>query len=515
MAKKLGWGKVAKLTGLSEYKARKLVLLANVPTARPLDEPDEPASPTDGEAGLQMPPDGFSAPPPPDEWGDGLPSDLIGHLTETQPGLYESVSGAYQFNRYTDHYVTWLRCKDGLKTCAGPEHRAILAAYSNWDGKAATLNEISATFGWPRDELVEYLRVHRMTHDREPVTPEELLTESPARALKTIEARRRGALRRMAEAQKWRDEKKDAARWRAWEQEGWEVVREHFDRLARRPRQPAQVLVAPAERPYALVTSATDFHFGMYAWAGMTTRPYSRAEAKERLLEHTSVLLAETSLRGAPERIYLGIGSDFFHCDGVAAATTSGTPLDIDGTPQQIMLAGLDLTVEHIDMLKSVAPVTVVCLQGNHDRANATAALWGMAAWFRGDPRVDVIMDARSRVYTEYGENLITWAHGDGVKPKELVRCISAEARQAWGRCRWKYVMAGHLHTESVQEIGGGIKYIQLPSLAGSDRWHAHNGFTSGIPGLAGCLMDRERGHIATLFSPVLADHDERVWEAA
>lgn len=56
-------------------------------------------------------------------------------------------------------------------------------------------------------------------------------------------------------------------------------------------------------------------------------------------------------------------------------ATTADTPQDTDGTPLQIMRERYLLAVEHLDMLRQVAPLDVVPIEGNHDRAAAHAML--------------------------------------------------------------------------------------------------------------------------------------------
>jgi hypothetical protein len=45
---------------------------------------------------------------------------------------------------------------------------------------------------------------------------------------------------------------------------------------------------------------------------------------------------------------------------------------------------------------------------------------------------------------------------------------------------------------------------IQLPSLAGEDRYHSRNGYVMAKAGLSAYIIDKEEGLIGSLFAPVV-----------
>jgi predicted phosphodiesterase len=251
---------------------------------------------------------------------------------------------------------------------------------------------------------------------------------------------------------------------------------------------------------YALVVGLTDFHWGAYSWAAETGESYNRKIAEARLLTATEKIMER--LPGQPEKIILPVGSDFFDVDGNAATTTAGTAQDIDSTPTEILITGCELTRDYIDLLRQVAPVTVVMMAGNHDRVAGLACLLYLAAWYRDESDVEIIQDYRPRVYCEYGNVLIGFSHGDGAKVKDLGAIMASEARSEWGRTQHHVVFGGHLHHTDIKEIGG-LTHYQMPSLSGTDRWHAKQGYTTAQPGLSVYLVDRQDGVTGTLFSPV------------
>jgi hypothetical protein len=52
-----------------------------------------------------------------------------------------------------------------------------------------------------------------------------------------------------------------------------------------------------------------------------------------------------------------------------------------------------------------------------------------------------------------------------------------------------------------------GALILQLPSLAGHDRWHYQKGYTMSKAGMSAHVVDKEHGIIGYFFSPV-AKHD-------
>ena len=52
----------------------------------------------------------------------------------------------------------------------------------------------------------------------------------------------------------------------------------------------------------------------------------------------------------------------------------------------------------------------------------------------------------------------------------------------------------------------GGCLVVQLPSLAGEDRYHSRNGYSMARAGLSAYMIDEEKGLIGSLFAPVVHD---------
>jgi hypothetical protein len=406
----------------------------------------------------------------------------------------------YFYAESTDTYVTFLSRSKQPLVVPGDVHRAMKRAYSNWDGQPASVNRICRDYSIPRAWFTEYKTIHGWTHDSEPFSDEELVSRDEADLVSDALQQRRRAVTKKYEVERWKEVQQQADKWLRFEVEVLDRLTASIEKHAAEYTVP-KIRLTRADKPFAVITCATDFHWGMYSWGKETGEAYNREIAEKRLRVTTEDLFSR--LPGQPDEIILAVGSDWFHIDGDQHATTKGTPQDTDGSPAEIMVTGCELARDHINLLRQVAPVKVVLMAGNHDRSNALGLLLFLAAWFKDAVDVDVVHNFQPRVYLTYGTTLMGFHHGDQTPIAKLGTCMATECREEWGATRHHIFFGGHLHHEHVQEIGG-IKHYQMPSLAGTDRYHSRKGYVDSIPGLAAYLVDKKRGVTATLFSPVM-----------
>tara|TARA_R100000152_G_scaffold20707_1_gene15435 strand:- start:26 stop:1507 length:1482 start_codon:yes stop_codon:yes gene_type:complete len=431
--------------------------------------------------------------PPPDE-----DIDAEGAPIEISSSVDRSL---YKYDEDSDTYQTFIAAAKGWVTTSGSAHRQILRWYSNWDGEPVSLNGLSRRTGLPRTWVIGYLKSHNMTHDAAPFSAEDVASRGVDELAQDALALKFGAVATRTEKLSAKAQLSAAKNWWDFETIVLGRMREWIAETSAEYSVP-RLRLSRAETPYTLVTSATDFHWGMYSWKGESGYTYNRDVARRRLMQTTRDLVGR--LPGQPEEIILAVGSDFFHIDGIGPekATTKGTPQDSDGSALELLLTGCALCREHIDILSQVARVKVVLMSGNHDRANSHALLLYLYAVYESSQVVDVEFVNTLRVYQEIGNTLACFTHGDTVRVKDLGPVMAKERRAAWGRARHHVAFGGHLHHQVVQETGG-IRHYLLPSLAEPDAWHAGRGYVTSEPGLMGVLIDLSRGPVSTIFCPV------------
>lgn len=457
-AQKLGRRRVRDLTGLTRAKAVELIVLVK-------------------EIG---PPQGVS------ETVTEAPKPQKDHWLHSK---------SYVYDKDTDKYITFLSsCKKPL-VVPGERHRAMKRAYSNWDGQPSTINEVCREFSIPRAWFEEYRRIHGWTHDAEPYTAEQLLTEDVDDLVEDALQSRRQLLHRKFEIEKWNQIKTQAEKWVRFESTVLEALISAIEAHAPDYTVP-KLRLYRASQPFSVVVGPSDLHWGMYAWGSETGAGYTREIAEHRLLTSTERVLSR--LPGQPERFYLAFGGDFFHTDNDQGTTTKGTKLDIDGSPAEILVSGCEMARVQIDLLRQVAPVKVILVPGNHDQYTTLALMLYLHTWYRSTDDVEVVMHHQPRHYCQCGNTLMGFHHGTSMKPDKMAPIMATEARELWGVSKHHVFFGGHLHHERVVETGG-ITYYQMPSLAGTDRWHSRMGFTTSSPAMMAYLIDHDEGVTGTL----------------
>jgi len=409
------------------------------------------------------------------------------------------VKKSYHYDSVTDEYLTFLTIADQMVCVEGEKHRAMKEAYSSMVGKPASLKELCRDFGIPHAWFDEYRRRHGWTHDMLPYTDEELADSNVDELVDDLLTKKKNALHKKFQERKWRTIEKSAEKYDMFEEN---ILNEFRQLVVQSSPTPQLMDMQEDSLEYALVISPTDFHWGKYGWVDEVGETYDFEEARKRLMEKTKELICRLPSR--PEKIILATGSDWFHVDTDAGTTTKGTPQDMCGSPAEILMTGCTMAREHIELLRQVAPVEVVFMPGNHDRMSSIALMMYLNAAYENTEDCTIIVSPSTRQYVEYGNNLMGFIHGDGAR--NLVELMSNERRELWGQCKHHTWFHGHLHHRQVVEKGGCL-IIQLPSLAGHDRYHARQGYTTSIAGLSAHIIDKEKGLVGTLFAPVEGEH--------
>ena len=403
----------------------------------------------------------------------------------------------YYYNSTTDVYVVFLKSAGQNIVVSGDTHRAMRSAYSNMVGSGATMNEMAREFNFPRVWFREYRAVFGWTHDIDPYTDEEIMAQDTNELVEDLVLRRRRLLHRADEKKKWDSIRKDAEKWAVLEDTILEELR-NLVQIA--PKEPRKLNIGDNRQKFAIIISPTDFHWGKYGWEDEVGHSYSLEEAKERLVGKTEEIIDR--LPANPEKIIVATGSDWFHIDNDVGTTTLGTKQDMSGSPAQILMSGCEMARQHIEMLRRIAPVEVVFMPGNHDKHSSLTLMMYLTAVYEGIEDVEVHNTPQSRFYLKYGNTLLGFTHGDKIRKNNLPALMATEKRVEWGQTIQHLWITGHLHHQELIEKDGAM-IIQLPSLAGHDRWHYRRGYTMSRAGLSAHIIDFHDGLVGSLFSPV------------
>lgn len=399
---------------------------------------------------------------------------------------------AYTYDEEDDCY--YMDMGAHVHRLSGDDHRLLLQQYTS----GIAVMSIAGMLGVSSEFVHRWRRTFKINRNSQPVTMEETLEQEEDELVDTILSRKMYSTEVKVIKREQKELKNDAEKWRTLTSQ----VDYLKGSLEKAPKTVPRLKLKKTSKPYALVVCPTDFHWGKYGWVDEVGETYHFDEARKRLFEKTQSLIDRIPV--APEKVFVGAGSDWFHVDNDAGTTTKGTPQDMCASPAEILITGCKLAREHIDLLRQVAPVEVVMMAGNHDRHSSIALMMYLSAAYEDVDDVTITITANNRRYITYGDTLLGFTHGDGLSRKtNMAGLMAVEAREQWGLTKHKVWFHGHLHHQRLTE-GDGCLIVQMPSLAGHDRYHARSGYTTSTAGLAAYFIDRDEGYIGSLFAPVV-----------
>lgn len=386
----------------------------------------------------------------------------------------------YVYNEDNGTYVVFFKNKPKPVVIPEQKHKAIVQAYSNWDGEDSTINEITRKFSFLTRELfMEYKNIFGLTHDHEPFSKEELMERDEDDLVDDAYQQKRYSVYKEFEKKKWRETKKDAEKFRKLDVYLREPLEDSIEEWVP-DYQPIDLELKETNKDYSLVLSLFDLHLGQDGWADAHGQGYSVEEAKYRAKERLEYVLSKVKDKGRPEEIVCIIGGDFFDIDNVDLETTAGTRRSTDGYSPQIIEEGNKLAINYVDMLRQATDqVKVIVIPGNHDRLQSRNLMHYLDAWYRKEDDVNVDVSNETRAFHQYGNSLIAAEHGR-ISRNRLAKVIPTEARQMWADTKYSFVFVGDKHHSKVKhEDDSGMLIFQVPTLKGPTDWSKRKAYVS------------------------------------
>ena len=233
-----------------------------------------------------------------------------------------------------------------------------------------------------------------------------------------------------------------------------------------------------------ILIDITDLHLNKFS------DDYDMEMARTRFNNAIDTFLSNTE---AEECIFV-IGEDYFNIDTINKTTTKGTPQDTEVDIYKMFDFGLNLMIETLHTLSVFFDkVNVILIQGNHDKLLSYMLVKALEHYNFEKGNIVFNSEIKSRKYIEYGNSLIGLGHLDTENKKQKQFLMQNEVKEMYGKSKYNYFISGHLHNYSVEEIGG-IQYIRLPSLSGSDNWHNEMGYITQTKGAIAIEFNKDRG---------------------
>ena len=196
--------------------------------------------------------------------------------------------------------------------------------------------------------------------------------------------------------------------------------------------------------------------------------------------------------------VVLPISNDFFHTDNYQHQTTNGTPQDTIMDYSEEYELGFAVLVDTINRLRQIANnVTVVLVQGNHDRTKSFYLAHALDIFFRDELDVEFIREHSVVKGLTLGNTFIGWHHGNcKIEDLPLLFATHPKYSHQFGDAVYREVHTGDKHHYMAKEVKG-VRIQQMPSLSGTDRWHLDNNYVHSVRAALALVYDLNLGKIA------------------
>ena len=252
-------------------------------------------------------------------------------------------------------------------------------------------------------------------------------------------------------------------------------------------------------RPKMQEINIFDVHLSKLAWWEESGSNYDNKIARDRFFEAMQRLMYAGRTYNVA-KILFPIGNDFFNSDSAYPfpMTTKGTPQESDIRWQKSWRIGRQIIIDSIEMLKTVAPVEVVVVPGNHELMRMFFLGDLLQVKYENDQNVTVNNSPHPRKYVQWGRNLLGFTHGDKVPIPRLLGLMPQEAKKMWADTDYREWHLGHNHSDKkvVANLGediGGINVKWFRTLTNSDSYEVTHGYCS-MGGAETMIWDMEQG---------------------
>lgn len=236
-----------------------------------------------------------------------------------------------------------------------------------------------------------------------------------------------------------------------------------------------------------------DQHHGLLSWQPETGENYDLQIGADRLRNCASRLIAQSP--PSRQAIIINLGDWTHQDDNKNMTPRSGNILDVDGRYFKVLTTGVQLMMDVIELaLQKHQSVLVRNLPGNHDPHAAIALTVALASFYAKNPRVTIDTDPSDLFFYRFGATLIGANHGHKMRADRMAMSMATLRRKEWGETKYHWFLFGHIHHETVKEIGD-CRVESFQTLAAKDAHAASSGYNSG-QSLSSITIHKEDGEI-------------------
>lgn len=407
-------------------------------------------------------------------------------------------SDKYVYVKDNDNYIFLLHKVFGKNiVISGSKIRSIVKNYTNFDGDAASINEVSIKYKIPRNIVIQILRILGITHDSLPITTEDLSTRDEDDILNECLQDKKFSLYQKLQQKDWIQTKEDAKKWNALQVGTFDPITNYLDNWTP-PEQKYKsaysgVSWKKPQSKKAFMTVLTDNHIGQFAKETFEGNNFNTKKAIQNIFTYLNQIGEKVSERNYKfeKCVLVCLGDLVNSClDGL---TRKGTIVQNDIINEDLFDVGMDVLVSFIEGLKDIfGTVEVHCTKGNHDSVMAYAIYSACKKYFERDKNItfnitQLFID-KFRVYNNY----FLYTHGAhdtmklkipkdrGAKMDSYFQSMLLSDIQMLDGVKGKYVLSGDTHSFEYLERNH-FEFIVCSASVPANDYAANLGYTNYV----------------------------------
>lgn len=240
-----------------------------------------------------------------------------------------------------------------------------------------------------------------------------------------------------------------------------------------------------------------DLHLGMLALEEVSGHDFDLKIAEQWVLASMEHLV---QVSPNSETCLIAEMGDFLHAENDDNRTKSGHSLDVDTRHSKIIEVAFNLMISLIEKaLTKHKYVKFLSISGNHSENSSHYLKAVVKAYFRNEPRIQVIEDSRLHQYYKFGKVLLGYHHGHSTKSStKLVECMLEDNLPIISETKYRYWHIGHLHSNN-KFLAKEDAFCSIEihkNLPPRDAWAAGAGFRGNIGQVKSITYHKDYGEI-------------------
>ena len=241
----------------------------------------------------------------------------------------------------------------------------------------------------------------------------------------------------------------------------------------------------------------TDLHVGLLALKEVSGYDFDLKIAEQWVLASMEHLV---QVSPNSETCLIAEMGDFLHAENDDNRTKSGHSLDVDTRHSKIIEVAFNLMISLIEKaLTKHKYVKFLSISGNHSENSSHYLKAVVKAYFRNEPRVQVVEDSRLHQYYQFGKVLLGYHHGHATRGStKLVECMLEDNLPIISDTKYRYWHIGHLHSNN-KFLAKEDAFCSIEihkNLPPRDAWAAGAGFRGNIGQVKSITYHKDFGEI-------------------